>query len=52
MGEEAAMREDEPPAHGQEKQQIFGVHHWGSSQASSQKSRLEAPPSNCQDQIK
>jgi hypothetical protein len=39
-------------ASAQEKQQVSGVHHWGGSQASSWKRRLEVTPSNCQSQIK
>ena len=34
-GEEAATRGEDPGAHGQEKQQVSGAHHWGGSQASS-----------------
>jgi len=34
------MRGDRPRVHGQEKQQVFGKHDWGASQASSKKSRL------------
>jgi hypothetical protein len=33
--EEAVMRGGEPIAHGQEKQQVFGVQCWGGSQARS-----------------
>lgn len=43
-GRKTAMIGEEPQAHGQEKQQIFGAHRWGGCQASSEESRLGVIP--------